>query len=51
LSKLDNKKKYDVNYFLNMHKKMQYDPNEKEIQYPRKKSKIKRVNLIGIKKI
>jgi len=39
---LNNKKlvlDYDINYFLDMHKKMQYDPNGKDIQYPGRRRK------------
>ena len=32
---------YDINYFLDMHKKLQYDPNGKDIQFPRTRSKKK----------
>lgn len=37
---------YDIHYFLDMAKKMQYNPNGKDIQYPRKRFKPQRASEI-----
>lgn len=37
----DGMPKYDINYFLDKHKRLQYDPNAKDIQYPGRRRKRK----------